>query len=76
MIKNKHERIHFYIGNLLHGDIYNINLNGNIKIQSPFPSHIYDEPLKNLLIKTNNYGKRLNYTLGDNSSNTCPASLS
>lgn len=68
-------RVDFYLGTLLKCDLEKINLTGNIEINSPFKKNIYDYPLKNLMVKTDNYGKKLNYIFGDNNINTCPSVL-
>lgn len=69
---DKQERINFYTGPLLHENINSIPLNGDTKIDSHHPSDTYDVPLRELLVKTNNYGKKLNYVLGDNGSEQNP----
>ena len=61
-----HKRKQFYIGNLLN-NIEPIKLcsNPEIKTSNSNFNCIYDIPLKDLLKKTNHYGKPVNYTLGD-----------
>jgi hypothetical protein len=69
-LKNNEERKIFYIGNLLNKNINDIPLSSDptIKFDNDFRNNSYNKPLKNLLVKTNNYGKKLNYVFGDNSS--------
>jgi len=72
---NNLNRVNFYLGTLTNYDLEKINLIGNTEIKTPWNKDIYDNPLKNLLVKTNNYGKKLNYILGDNYIDTCPSTI-
>ena len=67
--ENNKKRKNFYLGNILKANIKNIELNGDPKIISNTRHSIYDDPLRSLLIKTNNNGKKLNYLMGDIQSN-------
>lgn len=76
-IKNNKERKIFYIGMLLNENIDDIPLSGDpiIKLKNNAFSNVYNKPLKNLLVKTNNYGKKLNYAFGDNSAWQNPTTI-
>lgn len=67
-LKNNEERKIFYIGNLVNKNINDIHLSSDptINTNNPNMEELYNKPLKNLLVKTNNYGKKLNYVFGDN----------
>ena len=73
--KNNKERVDFYTGQLLNNKCDDILLTGDTAIKSPHSEITYNEPLRNLLLKTNNFGKKLNYELGDNSSRQNPTVL-
>ena len=73
MLKESNDRKMFYIGTLNNENKDNIDLTGDTEITSTHCEEVYNKPLRDLLIKTNNNGKKLNYTLGDNSLNVSPS---
>jgi hypothetical protein len=76
-LKNNEERKIFYIGNLVNKNINDIPLSSDptINTNNPNMEELYNKPLKNLLVKTNNYGKKLNYVFGDNRCRVNPTVL-